>query len=380
MNQRMLPVIYFLTTVLALLWGASLQAQVYDETILIRTPVAHDLYTAGRHIEVQADITGDLVAAGQLITVNATVEEDVIAAGESINLRARVLDDVRAAGRQVNISSEIADHIVAAGESVTLESGSRIGSWAWLAGETVRVSGQIGSELKAAARRVIISGEVNGNVELFAEQIDILNGARIHGDLIWHSKQPPNIEEGGIIDGQLIEKPFDFEHRKDGKGIPLAGTLFFAISLMATGTVLYLLFPRLTENASSELQQRPWFSLGIGLAVLFATPLVILLLFATVIGSLLAFMLLACYLVMILFGVVIGIFAISEQGLRRYGRWETAGRRRHLLAFVIVVIALWILQLIPIIGGLIKLAIVLFGAGGVSLAIYRAKSVTAAAA
>ncbi len=380
MNQRILPVIYFLTTVLALLWGASLQAQVYDETILIRTPVDHDLYTAGRQIEIQADVAGDLVAAGQIVTVNATVEGDVIAAGETINLRARVLDDVRAAGRQVFISSEIADHLVAAGESVTLEAGSKIGSWAWLAGDTVRVSGQIASELKAAARRMIISGEIHGDVELFAEQIDILDGAHIHGNLIWHSKQFPNIEEGGIINGQLIEKPFDFGYKEHDKGLPLAGTIFFAISLMATGTVLYLLFPQLTQSASTSLQQRPWLCLGIGLAVLFVTPLVIMLLFATLIGSLLAFILLACYLVILLLSVVIGIFAVSEQGLHRYGKWETAGRGQHLLAFVIAVIAFWILQLIPIIGGLIQLAIVLFGAGGVSLAIHRARTVAIATA
>lgn len=371
MNQIILSFTYFLFTALALLWGPLLQAQVYDETVLIRTPVAHDLYTAGRHIELQADVSGDLVAAGQLITVNATVEGDVIAAGETINLRAKVLDDVRAAGRQILISGEIADHVVAAGENVTLEASSRIGSWAWLAGETVRISGLVGSELKAAARRVIINGEIKGDVELFAEQIDILDGARIDGDLIWHSEQPPSIEEGGIINGQLVEKPLDFEHKEHGRGIPLAGTLFLAISLMATGTVFYLLFPRLTENASTELQQRPWASLGIGLAVLFITPFAIMLLFATLIGSLLALSLLACYLVMILFSVLISIFTISELGLRRYGKWETAGRGRHLIAFLTAIITLWILQLIPIVGGLIQLAIVLFGLGGLALVGYR---------
>lgn len=374
MTPRMPPFIHMLSTLLALLWATSLQAQVYDETVLIRTPVAHDLYTAGRYVELQAGVSGDLVAAGEQITVNATIKGDVIAAGETISLRAMVMDDVRAAGRQVLVSNEIADHIVAAGESVILESGSRVGNWAWLAGETVRVSGEVGSELKVAARRVIISGEVNGNAELYAEQIDILDGARIQGDLIWHSEQPPNIEEGSMIGGQVTEIPFEFEQKEHHGGIPLAGTLFFAVSLMATGIVFYLLFPRLTENACTGLQQRPWLSLGIGLAVLFVTPLAIVLLFTTLIGSLLAFTLLAGYLVMLLFSVVIGIFALSELGLRRYGRWETAGRGRHLLAFAITVLALWILQLIPIIGGLIQLAIILLGLGGLSLVLYRSRS------
>ncbi|MCW8329055.1 polymer-forming cytoskeletal protein [Photobacterium sp. SDRW27] len=371
MNKRTSPKWYFVAAMLALLWGAMAQAQVMDETVLIRTPVTHDLYIAGRHVEIQAEVTGDIVAAGQLISVNATVEGDIIAAGETINLQARVMDDVRAAGRQIIVSNEIADHIVAAGESITLESSSRIGSWAWLAGETVRISGLIEHELKVAARKVIISGEIKGDVELFAEQIEILEGAHIHGDLIWYSKQAPMLQEGGVIGGQVIEKPF--EHKKHDRGIPLAGTAFLTISLMATGTITYLLFPRLTEQANTELQRSRWLSLGLGLAVLLVTPIAIMLLFATVIGSLLALALLACYLVMVLFSVVISIFAVGKQGLRITGRDEGAGKGLHILAFLIAVIAIGILQLIPIIGGFIQLAIVLFGLGGLSLALYRGK-------
>ena len=49
---------------LALVWGTALQAQTLGETVLIRAPVEQDLYIAGRHIEVMAEVQGDLVAAG----------------------------------------------------------------------------------------------------------------------------------------------------------------------------------------------------------------------------------------------------------------------------------------------------------------------------
>ncbi|MGF1760979.1 polymer-forming cytoskeletal protein [Photobacterium sagamiensis] len=372
MNPRTHTLICFFAAVLTLIWGTALQAQVMGETVLIRAPVEHDLYTAGRHIEILAEVKGDLVAAGQVINVTDTVNGDVIAAAEIINLRAKVLDDVRAAGRRVIVSGEVGDHMVAAGENVTLESGSRIGSWAWLAGESVRVSGQVGGELKAAARHVIISGEVMGDVELIAEQIEILDGAHLHGDLIWRSEQPPKLGDDAVIDGRIIERPLP-EHMEQDGTVPLAAFTFFAVSLMTTGVVLYLLFPRVTDQAMVMLHSQPWLCLGLGVMVLITTPLIIMLLFVTTIGSLLALGLLASYLVMILVAVVTGIFAVGDLGLRLTGKRETAGKGLLILSFLIAIILLGLLQLIPIVGGVIKLAVVLFGLGGLALTAYRGR-------
>ncbi|PSW06666.1 hypothetical protein C9I89_03790 [Photobacterium lipolyticum] len=370
MNPRNHTLICFFAAVLTLIWGTALRAQVMGETVLIRAPVEHDLYTAGRHIEILAEVDGDLVAAGQVINVTDTVLGDVIAAAEIINLRANVLDDVRAAGRQVIVIGEVGDHMVAAGENVTLESGSRIGSWAWLAGESVRVSGQIGQELKAAARHVIISGEVIGDVELMAEQIEILDGAHLHGDLIWRSEQPPLISDGATIGGRIIERPLP-EHMEDDDTVPLAAFIFFAVSLMITGVVIYLLLPQVTDQTMVILRSQPWLCLGLGVLVLITTPLVVILLFVTTIGSLLALVLLACYLVMILVAVVTGIFSVGDLGLRLAGKGDNAGKGLRILSFLIAITLLGLLQLIPIVGGVIKLAVVLFGLGGLALTAYR---------
>ncbi|ELR66511.1 hypothetical protein C942_04209 [Photobacterium marinum] len=368
MNQLKTSFMIF-TTMVVLLWTSLLRAQTFDENVLIVSPVSHDLYTAGHHIEVQSEIAGDLIVAGQMISINSIVDGDIIAAGETINLQAAVSDDVRVAGRQIIISNHIADHIVAAGETVTLEQDSRIGSWAWLAGDTVRISGYIDQELKVAARRVIISGEIKGDVELFAEQIDILDSARIHGNLIWHSKHQPTIESGGQINGQLIEKPW--EHPEHNGGSPFAGLAFITLSLMFSGIVIYLLFPALPLQASRSVQQRPLLSLSAGLGVLLITPVVIAVLFVTAIGSLLAFALLASYLVMILLGVTCALFSLGHMGLQLTGKHEKAGKGLRILAFVLALIAIGLLQLIPFIGSLIYLAVILFGLGGLTLAIYR---------
>jgi len=370
MQPRIHLICCFCAAMLALVWGTALQAQTLGETVLIRAPVEQDLYIAGRHIEVMAEVQGDLVAAGQVISISEMIQGDVIAAGETVNLRARVLDDVRVAGRQVTLASEVGDHMVAAGERVTLESGSRVGGWAWLAGESVRMSGYVGKELKVAARHVIVSGEVMGNVELIAEKIEILDGAHLHSDLIWRGEHPPQLDDGALIDGRVIELPLP-EHMKQEEGAPLAAFAFFAVSLIATGVVLYLLFPRVIVQTSTMLRRQPWICLGLGGAVLVITPLVILLLFVTTIGALLALALLACYLVMLLLAVVVGVFAVGELGLHFAAKGKEAGKGLRIVAFVVAILLLGLLQIIPFVGGLVELVLVLFGLGGLTLAMYH---------
>ena len=76
---------------------------------------------------------------------------------------------------------------------------------------------------------------------------------------------------------------------------------------------------------------------------------------------------------MILVAVVTGTFAVGDLGLRLTGKRETAGKGLLILSFLIAIILLGLLQLIPIVGGVIKLAVVLFGLGGLTLTAYRGR-------
>jgi hypothetical protein len=144
---------------------------------------------------------------------------------------------------------------------------------------------------------------------------------------------------------------------------------------MVTGTVLLLLFPRIAAAVTDRIAQAPWKSLGLGLAVLAATPLVVILLFVSLVGLWLGFILLAAYLVALLAGYLSGVLGAGEIVLKRLRRQPEISRGWRVAALVITLVVVGVLGLVPGLGGLLIFALLLFGLGGLSWQVYRAIAV-----
>jgi cytoskeletal protein CcmA (bactofilin family) len=348
-------------------------AQQADETVILAAPAAVDQYLAGRDVQVLAEVRGDLVAAGQTVTLSGAVTGDLIAAGETLIVAGPVGDDVRAAGRQVRIGAAVGDHLVAAGQSVALEPGARVGAWAWLAGERIDLHGRVGGEVRAAGARINVTGRIDGDLRALGGRIRILPTAVIGGDLVWSADHPPEIAEGAVIEGEVTEVPLP---EKKPAGVLIAvgvgGVIVFLLSLWLTALVLYLLYPGIARRAAGTIGARPWACLGLGLAVVAAGPLAIGLLFATLVGSLLALLLLGAYLLVLVLGGLAGVFAVSEGGLRLLGRAERAGTGARSLALAGALLALLLVQAVPVLGQLAALLTLLLGVGALKLLAYRA--------
>lgn len=351
-------------------------AQSASEFVHINEPQAEDVYAVGRDVEVTADTAQDVTLAGQRIAINGQVGGDVIAAGEAVMIRGEVADDVRAAGRIVTVTGKVGDHLVAAGQEVSIDQGAEVIGKAWLAGDTVRVDGRVGGNLQVAGRKVILAGEIAGNVEIAAQEIAIKPRAVVLGNLVWRSSNAPDLNAEARITGEVIQKPLPKQlvERPDSR----AGILFDVGLIIAVGAA-YLLFPRPCLATALAAQSSPWKSLALGLMLLVVTPIVVVLLLATVVGAFLALMLLALYLFILMLGYVAGLFTLGDFGLRLIGKRDDASRTLRLLAVVAAVVALALLQMVPILGGLAGMLVWLIGLGAVVLMLCRAcpKSVVA---
>ena len=352
--------------VLLLLLGLSLTsllAQDAGETIIKREPIEHDYYAAGETVTIAGPVNGDVVIAGQRLTLDGPIVEDVIAAGEIITINGKVGDDVRAAGRVVQINNAVADHIVAAGETVTIGPQASIGSFAWLAGETIEVLGQVGQQLKAGGNEVIIAGQIGGDVKVMAERVRVLDGAVIQGSLRVQSRNPPEIAAGARILGDVTQIPMpEIEPPPVLKLVLLVGVLYL-VGLMLTGLVYYLMFPRFSVTSARQIEQAPLPSLGLGFAVLFLTPLVIVMLFASAVGILLGVVLGAAYFVMLVIGGLTGVIYLADVALRRLFKKETAGKGLMVLSLIGAFIVLALVQLIPFLGSLAVFLLTILGIG-----------------
>ncbi len=147
--------------------------------------------------------------------------------------------------------------------------------------------------------------------------------------------------------------------------------LVVLLSLIVTGSALFLIFPRFIETAVATIRTESWKCLGLGLAVFAATPVVIGVLVMTVIGWLPAIVIGALYLLLLLAGFLSGAFYVGSiaPGLR--GRGEVT-RARRLLSFAVALIVLMLLGLVPLLGALLLFALMLLGTGSLMLGMYQA--------
>ncbi len=356
---------------LLLLFPASaLLAQEIGESVSRHGTVKEDIYLAGGNVDVAATVDGDVVAAGGTVTVGDEIKEDALLAGGSVTVHGKVHDDVRAAGGSLTLDADVGDDALLAGGNVTLTPASRVGGRAWLAGGELDIAGHIGKELKAAGGHIVIAGEVMGDATLAGDDIEIKPETVIHGNLRYMSPKPAVIDKAAKIDGTITHLP-GARHEPSAAGATAAG-IGMLVSVMVTGIVLLLLLPRVAAAVTQQIAQAPWKSLGLGLAVLTATPLVIVLLWVSLIGVWLGFILLAVYLIALLAGFLAGALCAGEAALTRLRRQVELTRGARVAALVIALIVVGVLGLVPGLGGLVIFGMLLFGLGGLALQVYRA--------
>lgn len=335
------------------------------ETVTQRGIVDDDYYAAGSRVDVDADIAGDLVVAGGDLFIGNRVQADVMAAGGTINLRGEVLDDVRAAGGEITIDARIGDDLIVAGGEVRLTSGTSVGGEAWLAGGDVFIGGTINKDLMAGAGNIQIAGTIHGDVTLQAAEIHILNNTRIDGNLHYKSPQKATIDPEAKITGTITYDETEWDHGGGGAGI------VFSVTMLAASIVLFLLFPGFTVSAARRIASYPWQSLGLGLLLLVVTPIIAVLLVSIVLGVWIGLSMMALYFIALLLGFLVSCFFLGDWGARLLGKeLSTTGGR--ILSVALVIILLGLIQLVPVLGGLLIFILLLFGLGAAMLQVHTA--------
>jgi cytoskeletal protein CcmA (bactofilin family) len=315
-----------------------------------------DYYAAGETIDIDFDVAGDVIVAGGKLFIGSRIEGDVMAAGGSVKVRGEVKDDVRITGGDLNIDAIVGDDLAASGGSITVSPNTTVRGEAWLAGGDVIMAGTINKDLKIMAGNIRLSGTVLGDVELEGGEIQVLEGARIDGNLLYKSSEEASIDPGVSITGTVTYEELEWDYSENGFGI------LFSLTLIAAGALLFWLFPKFTVSSAERINTDPWKSLGIGAALLIATPIVVVILMSIVLGAWIGLSVLALYFVALLLGFLIACFFVGGRGARMLKKdISTTGRRIASVALVIILIGF--LSIIPVLGGLMLFALLLFGLG-----------------
>lgn len=345
------------------------------EPVRTETSETGNVYVSGSDISIARAVDADLIAAGGRISIEHGVGADAALAGGNVEVRAPIKQDLRVAAGVVNLYNNIGGDLVAAGGTIKLDSTAAVAGSAWLAGSDVTISGKVNKGARIVANKFTLLGEINGNTKLYAQEINFMPGARINGDLSYSSAKPLAQDDALHVLGTITRMPMhEGWNPEQRQRVRFWFYPLFVLSLLAAGVLFALLFPLTVAGSQRTIAQYPLRSALTGLALLFAVPPAALFLMFTIIGIPIALMLVTLYPLMLLLGYLVAGFFIGRKVADAMKQAPELDFGRQVLFLLIALIILSAASWIPFLGGLVFLAALVMGVGGLAVWLYMQRS------
>jgi cytoskeletal protein CcmA (bactofilin family) len=330
-----------------------------DETI------KGDAYLHGERVRVDGTVDGDVFAAGKDIDINGHVTGDVISAGTILRIRGKVDGNVRAAGNTVNITGTVGKNVMWFGETVDLDSSGKVGGGLTMFCKTGNIDGKLERDILFFGEGLHVTGGVGGNIRAKAESLVINSTAQVDGRV--HFEGP---EQADVASGAKLAYPVEYkklEHKREyerGAGYYIWRVIWTG-AFVLFGLVVFLLLPKFAEETVRAGEQIGA-SAGLGVLVLFGVPIAAIIACITVVGLMVGISAIVLWLFMLLSAQLV-VGAVVGQWLMGKARdvWPLIGR------MVVGVVIVRLITTIPHLTFWTRLAVVLWGMGALSLAIYR---------
>jgi cytoskeletal protein CcmA (bactofilin family) len=381
--MRPLRLLALVILILALTPGPAAAADIRSaENITVGTTetVDDDLYAFGANISINGTIRGDLIAVGTSISVDGNVTGDVIAAGNTIAIRGQVGGTVRAAGNSIVLDGTVANDLLVGGNELTILGNGRVGRDAIVGAATTTMSGQIGRDLQAGGSGVKIDGSVGGSVLARVERLELTSRATVGGNLTYTSENEAQIANNSSVRGTVERRTPDPGQAPvvTGPAELVVEWLKGLIGLLILGILVVFFFPGFSRRAGEALVRSPILTLAIGALVLVGLPILSVAFFA--VGALIGgwwigFVVIALFIVVVALGIPVAAVGVGGAILRIARRPVPVW-----LALLIGLVALLLVALIPILGGIVIFCAILFGMGATTIAVVGNRRAEAAAA
>ncbi len=326
------------------------------------TIVADDLYAFGSKVRIEGEVRGDVVAFASAIQVPGRIQGDLVGAGTDIQITGAIGGSIRVAATTLALEGRVARDAIVAANAVQVRPNAALGGDLIAAGDSIVVQAPIGRTARIAARAFDLQAPVRGDLHLRAETLNIADRGEIAGTLSYATRQATISPQAKI--GTAVREPSP--RRLPPVAAFLVGWLRLAVGLFALGLLLRLIAPHWAGEALGTLRRSPGRSAASGALTLIAVPMAAVILFA--IGALVGGWWIG-FLGLLMLGIAIALsFAlvglwVGEWLVRRLA----GGRAQLVLSLVVGAILLALMLRVPVLGGLVSLATILFGLGALLL-------------
>jgi hypothetical protein len=265
--------------------------------------------------------------------------------------------------------SQVSEAFVVLSGRADVPQGQHVGDLVVFHGSST-VEGTVDGSLTAFDAPVTISGRVNGDVVVFNGRVELQSGANVTGDVV--SQSNPVVASGATIGGTSKRLQTNTNWEGFGWAGKLAWWLAVSVSTLVVGLLLVWLVGRGAARILEAGRTRIGPSIGLGLLLYFGLPILAIIALVTVVGIPLGLGLLAALLLIYALGYTAAAWILGRSIVRGPTAW--------IVAFLTGWAILRVVALIPILGGLVWFAAVVFGLGALAVAIWRARTPSPTAA
>lgn len=328
--------------------------QVIEGTLVVNGEFAH----------IDGVVRGDVFALVERMTIRGRIEGNLFAVARDVELSGVIEGSVHAAAENMNVNARIRGSLYTANDNITLAREGLIERDAAHLAERIRIEGSVSRDLTAGAERIEIRGAVGRDAEIWADEIEVLANSNVAGDVIAHVPDESHfvVAEGAVIGGESSVRSLETMRRslldRYTQGRFYFWLLIHLCASFVVGLLLYALLPGLFVGRLANSGEF-FRSLGIGFAVLVLGPVVLALIGLTLVGLPLALMggalyASAIYLAGILVAALIGVSIAPPRstGLRDFGA-----------SLLVGVVILGVATHVPIVGGILRVLVLLVGLG-----------------
>lgn len=347
--------------------GAMEWTQTNTFTVASNTVLATEMAVLTAQATIRGTVADDLFVLAGTADIEGVLQRDLWAAADTVRVAGRAEQHLRALARQtVELQGRVALGVVAAaGSTVKVGPSAELGGSALLAGENVIVEGRIDGPVKIVAQHVTLSGHYGNGLRIIANDIVVLPGAEIRGDLIYTSQQELYLNEQVALHGRLIR--WTKAAQADDLRVWFAQSLLLRgiwyLAALMVGLPLILFYPRYTLRAARQIRLTPIRCAMTGLLILTLVPMLIVMLLFSRIGAALGLILAAGYLVLMYLakmaaGLLLGLYLVFRRGPLTPARLYAA--------LVAGLLALYLAGTLPLFESLIWVVVAVLGMGALA--------------
>lgn len=387
--MRYILLLFFFSTLVNAASGAEFLS---GDRVDVNTRKGDDVYIGAGRITISAPVDGDVIAAGGNIHLSDTIRQDLIVAGGEITFSGVVLDDIRVAGGRINIQGKVKGDLIIAGGEVIIGPDAEIEGDLVITGGSIINSGTVkgemlvkggeytfnGTALGAAsisAAELTLNGTFEAPFQMSARDLEVGQNAEFKSSFRYWLPEGEQFPQERLPEGVQATYDESLEMEDGGWGERFPWGLFIAaylVSMLIVLMVLQLSFRKYFSIAGGYTARRTGDSLGWGFLFILGVPVLLAILFMSVIGIPLGLLGGAVYVLLLLISGMITAEVIT--GWIESKRGKTWNYWMYLLVAFVVFLALKLILIIPFAGFLVYLLVTALAFGGLIRGLYEERS------